>query len=692
MSFEIFAQQVHARFNALSKHELFVVGNDNRIPEQAYIAAFPPGTNPLFKTNTEHHCTCCFQFLRNAANVVAIVDGKMQTLWDGFVAPAPYDTVAAKMHEWVLSQPITNLFRTTESAFGKQETFQKLEDGVKKWNHFYADVAQRHKVPNPDAVTGGWRSMVEVFKRGLETLSRDALTDVIDLASKTPEYGGLYRGAEFLPSLNAFRDALDAYFLLSPQEQELFLWANGGSHLARFRNTMIGTLVQDLSEGKGIEGAVKAYEAKAAPENYKRPTAIVTPGMIATAMKMITELNLEPALARRYAKLSDVSVNNVLWVNNDAKSIMKSPLENLLMDSVKKPVKEVLADDITIDTFMRDVLPTASSISLLVRNSHRNNFVSLTAPVHADAERLFKWDNGFAWSYSGNIADSSMRAAVVAKGGRVDGVFRFTHSWNHGKRNASLMDLHVFMPGNNRATSKNSDHYGDNYGNDERVGWNNRKHHASGGVQDVDYVAAAPEGYVPVENITFPDLSRMPEGQYKCCIHNWSLRQPTQGGFKAEIEFEGKIFEYDYDQPLGQKQWIDVATVTLKDGRFSIEHHIAHGATSQAVWGIKTETFVEVDTVMLSPNFWDDNATGNKHYIFALKGCKQPGETRGIYNEFLRSDLEQHRKAFELAGEKTKCQPTEDQISGLGFSSTRGDNVTVQVKIGNRTRNFNVQF
>jgi len=692
MSFEIFAQQVYARFNALSKHELFVVGNDNRIPEQVYIAAFPENANPVYKTNTEHHCTCCFQFLRNIGNVVAIIDGKVTTVWDGFVAPAPYDTVAAKMHEWVLSQPITNLFRTSEPSFGKQETFQKLEDSVKKWNHFHADIAARHKVPNPDTVTGEWRSMVEVFKRGLETLSRSALTDVIDLASQKPEQGGLYRGAEFLPALNSFRDAMDAYSALPVPMQEVFLWANGGSQLSRFRNTMIGTLVQDLSEGMDIETAVKAYEKKAAPENYKRPTAIVTPGMIAAAMKTINELGLEPTLARRYAKLSDVSVNNVLWVNNDAKSIMKSPLENLLMSAVGKPVKEVLAEDISIDTFMADVLPTASSISLLVRNSHRNNFVSLTAPVHADAERLFKWDNSFAWSYEGNIADSSIRAAVVAKGGRVDGVFRFSHSWNHEKRNASLMDLHVFMPGNDRTVTKKSDRHGDYYGNDERVGWNHRKHFASGGVQDVDYTSAAPEGYIPVENITFPDLSRMPEGQYKCAIHNWSLRQPTQGGFKAEIEFEGQVFEYDYDKPLGNKEWVDVATVTLKAGRFSIEHHLPQGAPSQDAWGIKTEAFVEVDTVMLSPNYWDNNATGNKHYIFALKGCKQPGKTRGIYNEFLRSDLEQHRKAFELVGDLTQCEASEDQISGLGFSSTRADKVTVQVKSGNRTRNFNVQF
>ena len=46
MTFEIFAQQVYARFNALSKHELFVVGDDNRIPEQVYIAAFPECKQP----------------------------------------------------------------------------------------------------------------------------------------------------------------------------------------------------------------------------------------------------------------------------------------------------------------------------------------------------------------------------------------------------------------------------------------------------------------------------------------------------------------------------------------------------------------------------------------------------------------------------------------------------------------------
>ena len=67
--------------------------------------------------------------------------------------------------------------------------------------------------------------------------------------------------------------------------------------------------------------------------------------------------------------------------------------------------------------------------------------------------------------------------------------------------------------------------------------------------------------------------------------------------------------------------------------------------------------------------------------IFALKNCKCPDPVRGIYNEFLRSDLDKHRKVFEVLGAKTKCQPKadDDQVSGVGFTSARGDSVTIVV-------------
>jgi hypothetical protein len=318
--------------------------------------------------------------------------------------------------------------------------------------------------------------------------------------------------------------------------------------------------------------------------------------------------------------------------------------------------------------------------------------MSLTAPVDPSAGQLFKWENNFAWSYAGDITDSEMRRAVQAAGGRVDGVFRFTHQWNHEKRNASLMDLHVFMPGNTTEPTAREGAHGGGYGNDQRVGWNHRKHFASGGVQDVDYTQAAPVGYVPVENITFPNIDKMPDGEYRCYIHNWQFRSPTEGGFRAEIEFGGQVFEYDHPRLLKGGEWVKVATVTKTGSSFLIEHALPHGASAHGAWGLQTERFIPVLTVLNSPNYWDGAKIGNKHTFFILDGCKNPDPVRGIYNEFLRSDLEKHRKVFEVLGSKTKCPVSDQQLSGLGFSSTKRESVIFKVTNSTSTRTYKVNF
>ena len=469
----------------------------------------------------------------------------------------------------------------------------------------------------------------------------------------------------------------------------MFAWENGNNRAAGFRNTVIGTLVTDLSEGKPTEIAVAIFEDRVSGTKYKRPKPVVTAAQVQAAMKTLNDAGLEPATKRRYAKISDVSVNNVLWVNNDTKVKMKGGIEGLLMATIKPILFKGDVTAISIDDFMGNILPNLTALELMVANSHLANFVSLTAPVLPEAPPLFKWDNGFAWSYDGNVADSDIRAAVQAKGGRVDGAFRFSHSWNHGKRNASLMDLHVFMPGCIHSDKKVHATYGIT---NNRVGWNNRSHAASGGSQDVDYTAAAPEGCVPVENITFPSVHKMPDGVYECKIHNWSARSPNIGGFKAEIEFAGQVFEYDYDTALENHEWVHVASVRLHEGVFTIKHHIPCGAISKEKWGVQTETFVPVNTLMYSPNYWDDNRTGNKHYIFMLEGCKNPGSTRGIYNEYLRSELEGHGRVMEVLGSQTHCPPSDEQLSGLGFSSTRKDSVVVRATTGSKVQAFKINF
>ena len=85
---------------------------------------------------------------------------------------------------------------------------------------------------------------------------------------------------------------------------------------------------------------------------------------------------------------------------------------------------------------------------------------------------------------------------------------------------------------------------------------------------------------------------------------------------------------------------------------------------------------------MLSPNYWDGQAIGNKHYFFMLDGCRNPDPVRGFYNEFLSDELRPHRKVFEVLSASMKCTPTKDQLSGLGFSSTQRNDV--HCKVDNR--------
>lgn len=56
-----------------------------------------------------------------------------------------------------------------------------------------------------------------------------------------------------------------------------------------------------------------------------------------------------------------------------------------------------------------------------------------------------------------------------------------------------------------------------------------------------------------------------------------------------------------------------------------------------------------------------------------------PVYPRGFYNEFLRSDLDQHRKVIEMVGARMKNEESERQLSGLGFSSTQRNSLLCRV-------------
>ena len=605
------------------------------------------------------------------------------------------------LSSFIKSHAVSDIFVSKFKKIGTLQNYEELENGkVQEWTHFYLELPDKfvdRSSRSEGDIKGGFRDTRNVFKRSLDEITMDSIDTILELINSNT----LYKGEEWKGVLGEFKKYKKEYDkLTSDVERDNYAWeqsVKAGIAIGRIRNHSIGTLLVNVSEEMDLDTAVKKYEQIVAPANYKRPKAIYTKKMLEDAKKTITELGYLDSLQRRFANLDDITVNNILFSNRDAaKRIVGADdiFGEMEKDVAVNPRKFSKVEEIPVKDFIENILPTAKDIEIYLENKHTSNMVSLIAPKIKNSKTMFKWNNGFSWAYSGNITDSDITQRVQNAGGRIDGVLRFSHSWNYeGMRNGSLMDLHVFMPGSNQKVEyKNGKEIHDNYGNNERVGWNHRQHLPSGGVQDVDYVNVAPVGYIPVENTTFPSIEKLKEGIYTFKIHNWNFRNPTTGVFKAEIAFDGQVYRFIRREPLQHKEWITLAKLELKNGHFEIIEMMENDTTPIEIWGLKTNQFIPVSAISYSPNYFDEqDGIGHRHLFFFLKDCVNTEEPNGYYNEFLKNELAEHKRVFEALGAKCHVEDTEDQLSGIGFSMTKRAELIVKVK-GATERIMKVKF
>ena len=664
--FQALSNLVSKKYKNMSKDkELFIIQDKDTLWD-VYLNSFPDGTNPLFRSRGEFDCQCCKQFVRNIGATVTIENGKVTSVWDVEDAPYPFDIVSKACSDFVKSQNIEGIFRSKEPSYGRAFNSTLIDGKVVKFDHFHGDVVGRHKCSDVGAKKGERQQIRGVLKRGLEELTVDALNFFVDTV--TQDQTSIYRGQEFLPSVKEFKNLKLAYDKLEDERsKDLFTWEHANNRAAGFKNTVIGTLIQDLSEdnGKSPEDCVKSFEAKVAPSNYKRPKPLITKTMIDQALKTIDKLNLRPSLERRHARMTDVSINDVLFVDRASRPLMRDSLKEGLLGQVtnKKKTESSVGQDISIDDFLANIVPTSETIDLLFKSKHVPNLVSITAPVNDSPERLFSWNNDFAWSYFGNVTDSDIKTRVKNAGGNVTAPFRVSLGW----KNSDDLDIHCNFGGNHCYFGNKMD------------------------ILDIDMNAfrVTPD---PVENMCW-EYPR--NGQYVFSVNNYRNRTSADKGFELEVESLGNITRYSSSESPDNGDTFQCLNITIKDGAVVHVSHTEHvhptESLSGEVWGVKQGDYRKVTAIMKSPNHWLGEKNGLEHVFFVLEDCKNDEPVRGMYNEYLRSDLHPHRKVFEVLASQMAAPFSDEQLSGVGFNTTTSNTVTVKVG-GGKAGIYNVKF
>jgi len=153
MDFKKIKEAVAKQFKAMSNEPLFRTDVDLDKLWNLYLDSFPEGTNEIFRERCEYDCSNCRHFVKEIGNVVAVINGKLVSIWDTKVDEPAYQTVVDALAKFVTAAPIKNIFLHYESVAGVDKTWEGPDEGVITWEHFFVHIPAKHVAKNVDIPT-----------------------------------------------------------------------------------------------------------------------------------------------------------------------------------------------------------------------------------------------------------------------------------------------------------------------------------------------------------------------------------------------------------------------------------------------------------------------------------------------------------------------------------------------------------
>lgn len=339
-----------------------------------------------------YNCRTCRHFVNRYGGLVTIdEEGYIHpVMWRGFI-PEFFNESCYQIRRAILNSKVTGVFLTSEKRLGVAKT------GV--WNHMCVDVNKNRLHRN--LITNEFQAMAQK-KQDFEMLLNAILKydlKTIETAVNLLRSDTLYRSEKVLGIAEWFLDVKTNLENLKGKQRTNYIWKKSATAPAGFchvSSSMIGTLLDDIEYGLGIEAVKNRFASKMNPLQYQRPQVAPAAQNVARAEEIVAKLGIANSLKRRFARLDEL---NLLWKPHEEKS--KTKLGTGVFSGIKtkeetraKKTSNLVANGgtMTWDKFQRTVLPNATKIEMNVRYNS-DSFSAMVTAEDPSAPPIIQWDN-----------------------------------------------------------------------------------------------------------------------------------------------------------------------------------------------------------------------------------------------------------------------------------------------------------
>ena len=421
-----------ASFLEAGGHVVYTTDADPAELWNEYLLSFP------VKTRQYHNCNCCRRFIQTYGGLVVMDEG-------GNVLPLFFSQTQSvggvsveearanlNVRNKVLASKVNGVFYSTDKVWGNAKTGN--------WTHLSFKPSKEFIKASTNALKTPYQLSAEKKEdfRMLNAAIADYSPGVVNLAVSLLESDSLYRSEKVLGIAKWFQGLMHTHGQ-GKQRREESLWravATAPVGFCHIRSSMIGTLLDDLKDGMGMDSVKRRFAEKMNPLQYQRPTAAPSAQQTQRADKIFEELGLAPALRRRMATLDDVQ--EWLWLPK-APALQELPkkttFSHLRTPAVTPLRRDTSRQKMTFAKFIRTYGSSAESIKVQIKSS--DDFVALTAAELKTAPPVLQWDsseqrNQVAWyRYSGRSTASrwGLRAGSYCE---AVGITALPWMWNGG--------------------------------------------------------------------------------------------------------------------------------------------------------------------------------------------------------------------------------------------------------------------